>query len=265
MLQKINRAQYKTWLRALIEKPRKRTAGYVTDEYNDWWKREAEKVYKGEYYTRTVLLNGKPAILSRIDDEKISIREFNSLIRSFQPSTVLELGSGNGINIIAMAILNPEIKFVGLELTGGGCEASKQFIENPPIEALSYITELSETNIRKNLAIAGIQFIQGDMLNLPFEDNSFDCVFSCTAVEQLPRDYKKAFKEAHRVVSKFAFFYEGFKEAQNIFQTISRKRYDMFLGSYNDVKKIGFKIMSFRRLPVNKVRHCNALLVCRKK
>ena len=52
---------------------------------------------------------------------------------------------------------------------------------------------------------SNINFIQGDVGNLPFEDNSFDIVLSMNGFHAFP-DKDKAFKEISRVLKKGGYF-----------------------------------------------------------
>jgi ubiquinone/menaquinone biosynthesis C-methylase UbiE len=54
--------------------------------------------------------------------------------------------------------------------------------------------KLEKTNIKIKLNI-------GDIENMPYNDNSFDCVYTLHVLMHLP-DYKKAFKEMYRVTKK---------------------------------------------------------------
>ena len=239
---------------------KRRTQSVSQAKYEDSWEKRHQKLYDMSFYTREVSLDGRPAIQSSADDYKLLISEFDSLIKSLNPKRVLEVGSGNGLMILGLAMLNPNIEWVGVELTESGVESSRHLLEKPPADALRYMTGV-DANILKSV---NIRFVQGNALSLPFEDSSFDGVFTCTAIEQIPRDYMQAFAEIRRVTSKYAFFYEGFNEANNILQRIQRWVIDDFRGSFREVGKVGFDIMSYRKLGLDKIAHCNALLVCRK-
>ncbi|MCE7699769.1 MAG: methyltransferase domain-containing protein, partial [Methanobacterium paludis] len=51
----------------------------------------------------------------------------------------------------------------------------------------------------ENKEIKNVQLVEGDALNLPFEDNSFDLVYTITAFQEFP-DKSKALKEMKRVL-----------------------------------------------------------------
>ncbi|MBI2639309.1 MAG: class I SAM-dependent methyltransferase [Candidatus Sungbacteria bacterium] len=212
-------------------------------------------------------LNGRPVQCRAIDVRKMRIAYLSRSIRELdfqnEVRSVLELGSGNGFNILALAALHPEVKtWRGVDLTPQGAAVANLFLSNPPLKRLRYVTELDENIIRERLLKSDIQFCEGNMLNLPFSENSFDAAFSCQAIEQLPRDYPRAFQEARRVVVKGAIFLEEFAEAQNIFQWMHLQNVDYFCASYKEIQKSGFNILKFEPFPLNPAHLSLGLLVC---
>ncbi|MDP3727438.1 MAG: class I SAM-dependent methyltransferase [bacterium] len=196
---------------------------------------------------------------------KIHLGELSRALEEFKGvQSVLELGSGNGINILALAALHPEIKvWRGIEMTPEGVAAAEHIRKEPPLKELVYLTDLPWDTIARRLAAADIEFQQGSILNLPFPDRSIDMVFSRLVIEQLPRDYPQAFREARRVARLGGFFLEEFYEAQsNVFQRIQLLNLDYFRASYREVERAGWKVKSFGRLPMNKVEFSFGLLVC---
>lgn len=95
-------------------------------------------------------------------------------------SSVLDVGCGTGFFSRFLANGNPTISITGLEY-------EKKFVE--------YACDDAE-NKKLN-----ISFIQGDALNLPFEDESFDAVTSHTFLTSVS-DPQRALKEMIRVCKK---------------------------------------------------------------
>ena len=77
-------------------------------------------------------------------------------------------------------------------------------LKNSIITCVDISTDM--LNIAKNrLTELNINFIKGDVGNLPFKDNYFDIVLSMNGFHAFP-DKDKAFKEMHRVLKKGGFF-----------------------------------------------------------
>ncbi|MFA6273116.1 MAG: class I SAM-dependent methyltransferase [Candidatus Paceibacterota bacterium] len=235
----------------------------VINDYRKSWGEGYRSVIWGRKL-RVLRVNGRLTIGRAIDSRKFFIAHINKFIRSVGPKQVLELGSGIGINILALAVLNPNIKsFKGIELTAEGVEQARSALKDIPVKELMYLTEEDEATIRQRLANRDIEFIQGDILHLPWHDKSFDFVFSCWVIEQLPRQYREAFLEAKRVLKGHALFIEEFKEAQeNIFQLLHLNNVDYFHASFAEVGKLGFKILGFEPMAMSKIKFTYGSLFC---
>ncbi len=245
-----------------------RTEEQVRKEYKEAWGESSEDILFGRKLR--VQRDGNRLIIGRaIDSRKFFISHVESIVCSLQPGNILELGSGIGINILTLAVLNPLIKSLkGIELTDQGFAQAKELLKNPPIRALMYLTELDEKTIRERLTGRDIEFVQGSILKLPFADKSFDFVYSMWVLEQIPKEYPQAFREARRVLRQegHAFFMEEFIEAQaNIFQRIHLRNVDYFHASLWEVEKYGLKVLRFEPLPMDKVKLTYGSLLCENK
>lgn len=99
--------------------------------------------------------------------------------------TAVDLGCGIGRTAIAMAELGAQV--TALDLSE---------------ENLSYVQHNSEKSGKK------ITIIKGDVLDLPFNDESFDFVW-CNGVIHHTLDPIKAFREAARIVKKGGYLFIG--------------------------------------------------------
>ncbi len=233
-----------------------------TDYAKSWSESIADNV--GGRKVRIQKVYDRLGVYRPIDYRKFSLWHIAHTIRSFQPKTILELGSGNGINLLSLAVLCPDVRsFVGVDLTPEGVETARRIFRDPPIPELVYLTEQPEHFIRESLARASIRFEQGNIRKLPFGDGSFDFSFSCWVFEQIPRAYLEGFREAHRVTSGQSLFLEEFKEAQeNIFQLMHLMNVDYFHASFWEVEKVGYKVLKFEPIPVTKLKLSIGSLLC---
>ncbi len=211
-------------------------------------------------------LNNKPAILNKFELWKIVIQEFGDILRSLQPKSILEIGSGTGKNILSLAAMLDIDKCVGLDLAENGVRLSKELTNDPPLDFLGYLTMIDKEKIREKLKNTQIEFVQGDMRDLSmFPDNSFDVVFSYAAIELISQDYDQVFKEVYRVTKKYAVFYEGFNEYNSMIQQIYRRRKNYFMGDSTDVSKAGFKLINFYMPQVSGIKTNNSFLIAMKR
>lgn len=87
-----------------------------------------------------------------------------------QGETGIDAGCGNGGSVIAMANQHPDVRFVGIDLTGS-----------------LHLTATRTENI------PNIRFVQGNLMALPLAKNSFDFIFSFGVLHHT-RDPQTAFR-----------------------------------------------------------------------
>jgi len=135
---------------------------------------------------------------------------FAAVIDQVKPRRVLEVGSGNGINLLMLAGAFPDISFTGLELTQAGINAA-QSVQTQP-ELPSGLADYIPLPQQDASAFQRIEFIRGDATEMPFETDSFDLVFTVLAVEQMERVRHKALAEIARVTKRHLMMLEPFRD-----------------------------------------------------
>lgn len=100
---------------------------------------------------------------------------------------VLDLGCGSGRTSIMVATARPGVQVTGLDNFSA-----------------TYIRDHGEARLFRNLDIAGVRervtLQRGDMLNLPFDDETFDGAVSSYALDHLKSHIPRALAEARRVL-----------------------------------------------------------------
>lgn len=243
-----------------------RTEEKVKAGYNKVWGSGASKSTKIDAPAILHLLQGRPILCRPIDRRKYIIQELSSILSLLNPASVLEMGCGNGFNILALAAFHPEIQdWKGTELTEEGREAACHFLHDPPFSALEYVTGLRTKEITRIIGDAHISFSVENNTHMSHSDNSCDLVYTCQSIEQMPDSFASAFQEARRITRRYAVFIEGFREAQkNIFQRLHQKNADYFREDYHVVEHAGFKVLSFIPMALDKMHLSNAIVVCEK-
>ncbi len=261
---------FKRWLLRLLFKRFgfNRTTAFVAEEYGRAWSKPPSYL-DGEAGGRPIFreLNGNLVQWKEIDIVKFRVLRFSRIITDLRLTdditSVLELGSGNGINILALAVLHPEIKvWRGIDLTPQGIRAATWLLTHPPLAYLKFVTGLDEKVIGERLSNRDIQFQLGNMLTLPHADGSYDLAFTSQSIEQLPRDYLRAFREIRRVTKKYAIFLEEFREVQNVFNRMHLKNVDYFCASFQELSDAGFRILKFEPYPLSSLYLRLGLAVC---
>ena len=129
-----------------------------------------------------------------------------------KPKRVLEIGCGNGINLLLLAGRFPETQFTGVDLTREGIAAAQRVQQQsellPP-----HLQACAPLSLQDPAAFKRVTFQTGDASALPFEPKSFDLVITVLALEQMERIRDQALNEIARVSAGHAFMIEPFREA----------------------------------------------------
>ncbi len=137
------------------------------------------------------------------------------VLERLRPRRVLEVGCGNGINLILLAGRLPEISFTGIELTAAGHQAARRLQERselpPAMRAFAPLPLLDPAAFR------GIGFRQGNATGLPFADGEFDLVITVLSLEQMERVRQQALGEIARVTRRHTLMIEPFRDVNGGF------------------------------------------------
>lgn len=158
------------------------------------------KLWEG-YNEEILLKESKDSIINRIGEKNI--------IQHIKNKSVLDLGCGSGRYSLALSMLGAK-HVTGMDLHSHSYESS------------SIIAKKNKLNV---------SFVEGNALNLPFEDYTFDFVFS-NGVLHHTQNWKNALDEYYRVMKFSGFLYlyatDGFfwttrKVMRKIFEDIPKK------------------------------------------
>lgn len=246
----------------------KRSLEHVDQEHSKAWRNHPESSFFGKQ--RIQNLNGSLVIYRAIDHRKFFLEYILERIGQTGPRHIVELGSGLGINILAIAALMPEIQsFRGVELTQEGVKGAEDLLKNVPLNTLAYLTELPHETILERLSNRDIKFVVGDITKeLPFKDQSTDYIFTTWVLEQLPSKFRDVLDESRRILSDKGemHFLEHFKEAQrNIFQRMHLANMDYFRSSIHELEIHNLKIIKFESIPLDKIKFSSGSLILGKK
>ena len=105
---------------------------------------------------------------------RVRLYLLGKVIERLRPKRVLEVGSGNGINLLLMACRFPEISFVGVELTPQGLAAARS------IQALGKLPQnldaFAPFEISDGEGFRSVNFVEGSAAELPIDSGAFDLV-----------------------------------------------------------------------------------------
>lgn len=162
------------------------------------------------------------------------------LLERLRPRRVLEVGCGNGVNLMLLAGRFPEVSFTGADLTREGPHAAHRLQREPtlpkPMQAYAPLPLADETAFRR------VGFVSADASRLPFADGAFDLVVTILALEQMERVRESALREIARVAGRHTLMIEPFAELN---QSGGRLHYavarDYFRGRIEDLPRYGLE------------------------
>ena len=237
----------------------RRSEDIVKNMYNDKWVDRNSKlsIDNGGYVP--ICWNKNKFVTQGLGLRKLQTLRIIKLIEKINPKSVLDIGCGNGERLFHLACIFPNIEFTGLELTEGGVEAAKEIQK---IDTISKpLIDSSPIKLKDLSAHKKINFICANSKNIPFQDNSFDLVYTSLALEQMEKIRKQAISEIYRVCNKYTSFYEPFKDYNNNFPYLAYiLSQSYFRGSLKDLNDLGFKILQIYDQIPQKV-YMNAIFV----
>lgn len=218
----------------------KRDTGAIESEYTDAWAAGYQRYRLGrtDLHGKPWSWRGRMLMVDPAAATRLRTLLFAAVIAELRPGRVLEVGSGNGINLLSLAGAFPEIEFTGLELTGEGVEQARRAQSDPAIAAI--VKAYSPLDTRDPSAIGRIRFVQGNASAMPFEDGEFHLVMTVLAVEQMERIRVAALSEIARVTGGHVLMIEPFSDVNSsgLRRLYVRSR-NYFRGSIGELRGFG--------------------------
>lgn len=172
--------------------------------------------------------------------KRVHLLYFVHLLKRLRPATVLEVGCGNGLNLLVLSSCFPEIRFVGVEFTAGGARAFQAIRSRDTLPPS--IERFSPVPILDSHAFQRVSVVQGNAATLPFPDRSFELVLTSLALEQMEEIRTKALSEIARVARSHVAMLEPFHEWNEVG---SRRDYilanDYFTGRIAELPSLGLE------------------------
>ena len=189
--------------------------------------------YEKYYYSEIQNLISK-------DRYEILIKNISEILKEKSRCSIIEIGIGEG-NMMRSLIENlnksilDRIDFYGTDLSFPRLVITKKHI--------------SKCNL----------FV-GDMNNLPFLDNTFDIVYTSSAIEPNRDKEEVILKELHRISKYFLILFEiSYKDADvNLKKRFDEHGYVKYI--YETINKLDFNLKSYKELTSNDISTYNSFL-----
>ena len=210
------REEYYFLLSSLLIIPFHIFKGQVRDEkfVEEQYDRISGSYIKDNYHVgkeRYCVVNDKVKKISSIENMKLIRTECNSILDNLEFSSILEVGAGELTTMESIYSHRPSI--------------SKMFAIDLSLNRLLHGLEEFEKRHEFNINLS-----KSNAISLPFEDSSFDLVYSRHTLEQMPRIFTHALTEMIRVSRKSIVLFEPSFEKGSLSQKLKMIKNDYFRG-----------------------------------
>ena len=204
----------------LARKEQKRFERYVRNELPVRDRARVEEQY-ASIWTRTLddELAGRPMhfewsrgsfLAHSAVRKRIHLLLLLRVLDAIAPRSVLEVGCGNGLNLLLLSSHFPQIAFTGLELTEAGTRAAQSLLHRGEIPVTASRFFVGE--IKDGSAPARVRLQRGTAAQLPYGDGAFDVVYTVLALEQMESIRHEVLNELRRVSRRYVVMIEPFQE-----------------------------------------------------
>jgi ubiquinone/menaquinone biosynthesis C-methylase UbiE len=185
-----------------------RDRGRVEQQYRVIWSRSLDEQLAGR---PTAFEWSRGTCLARsIARKRVHQLVLLDTLEAIAPRTVLEVGCGNGFNLMLLSSHFPDIRFGGLELTEAGARAARGLLWDAALPTAA--AEFFVGSIRDRLAPRRVHMVRGTGAQLPYRDRAFEVIYTILALEQMESIRDAVLKELRRVASRYVVMIEPFQE-----------------------------------------------------
>jgi SAM-dependent methyltransferase len=259
------RLRRRRWL-GWLGRGKHRDQTLIRDQYDDAWARKRLAPYEMEprpsagaawqYGNQVMFATSAAGARARL----LVLMRTVALLR---PASVLEVGCGNGLNLLSLACRFPATRFAGVELTPGGFAVARAVQEQAELPEV--LRRFAPEPLVDATAHRRVDFHLGSAAALPFAAGAFDLVYSSLALEQMEEVRPQALGEMARVAARNTLMLEPFWDCND---SGLRRDYlltrDHFRGRIDDLPRHGLEpILVTDDLP-GEIWLQPCLVVCRK-
>jgi SAM-dependent methyltransferase len=240
-----------------------RTQDKVRDNYEDSWANVSAIDLVRPEGQGVCEWRGEGALVSAPATPAVHHLLLSRSIAALRPKKVLEVGCGNGLNIMVLSSVYPDIEFHGAELTAAGVGQAKKIQELSVLP--QEVQDFAADPIVDPSAHQRVEFRTASAADLPFDDDSFDLVYTSLALEQMEEVRQDAFRSVARVTRGHAAMVEPFRDfnSEGIRHDYARSR-DFMSTRIADLPDYGLRPICIRDDIPNKVALGVGLVIAEK-
>jgi ubiquinone/menaquinone biosynthesis C-methylase UbiE len=180
----------------------------VEEQYGGIWSRGVDEHLAGR--PTAFEWSGGTCLARSIARKRVHQLVVLKTLEAIAPRTVLEVGCGNGLNLLQLACHFPSITFAGLELTAAGVDAARQLLRSRHIHPA--VASFLPGSVRDAEARGRVHLHRGDASQLPYRSGGFEVICTLLALEQMESIREAVLTELRRVASRYVVMIEPFHE-----------------------------------------------------
>lgn len=200
--------------------------------------------YEAQSGSYSAAMDDKPSFNQTITQSALL---FSGIIQSYcNPETLLEAGVGEGTTLYGMNLhlgLDPT-QIYGFDISWSRLALGKAWL--------------------KKQRVSGVNFCTGNLLNIPFADNSFDVVYTCHSIEPNRGFEHDILKELYRVAGKYLFLFEPSYEFARSEGKLRMDRHNYVKYLDREADKLGYEILDYSLLDSRQSRNPTSVIVIKK-
>ncbi len=180
----------------------------IEQQYDSIWRRSLEEQLDGrpsafEWSRGTVVARS-------IGRKRVHQLVLLRALEALSPRRVLEVGCGNGLNLLQLSAHFPDVRFAGLELTTAGTSAARALLGQTELHPAA--AEFLVGSFRDSTAPWRVRLQQATAAQMPYRDGAFDVIVTVLALEQMESIRERVLAELRRVASRYVVMIEPFHE-----------------------------------------------------
>lgn len=166
------------------------------------------------------------------------------ILETIQPKEVAEVGCGMGRHVAYMAHRFHAIHFNGIDFSASAIDLCRRVQQQDEID-LQLPEAPGPVSGKDRDAIRTASYQTGDARNLDHvADNSFDLVYTVSALEQMAAILPEALSEIRRVTKEYVVFFEPFLDGNDFLGRRFLHAGNYFRARYAEIEAAGFEILT---------------------
>jgi len=197
----------------------------------------------------TYVDDGKVLSMCGVGNYRYKSALIEQVIEQLAPESVCEAGCGRVRHLAYFAPRFPKIRFAGFDISANAIEFGRRLQSGDAFDPRlpERPGPLDEADMERVRAVSLFKANAADLADVA--DDSFELVYTVSALEQMQTIAPAALRELHRVTRRYAVFCEPFADNNDILQRAYLWAGDYFRLPIRSLESFGFRVVDVVALP----------------